>query len=234
MQTPGSATNHSPAAHPACKDHPPALPQRHPLAASIIALALAALTGCGGSTASTKPSASASTPASSTHSPAASATKAPAKSHVPTVEKVEISSPVIPGAGEVPSRYTCDGANISPPLRWKGIPPGTAELQLDLIKVAPVGKTLLYSWAVTGLSPTLHGIPAGKLPAGAVVGLNGNGQARYDLCPPKGTNEEYVYVLFALPHALHTQAAFNAVTQRTQAVHNANYEGFLVFTYPRH
>jgi len=32
--------------------------------------------------------------------------------------------------GSIPQRYTCDGENVSPPLAWEGIPPGTKSLAL--------------------------------------------------------------------------------------------------------
>ena len=32
--------------------------------------------------------------------------------------------------GSIPKRYTCDGENISPPLAWAGVPPGTKSLAL--------------------------------------------------------------------------------------------------------
>ncbi|HQT26506.1 MAG TPA: YbhB/YbcL family Raf kinase inhibitor-like protein, partial [Burkholderiales bacterium] len=31
---------------------------------------------------------------------------------------------------QIPEKYTCDGANISPPLSWSGVPPGTKSLVL--------------------------------------------------------------------------------------------------------
>ena len=39
---------------------------------------------------------------------------------------LSLASPAIPPGGEIPSQYTCDGADISPPLRWSGAPDGTS------------------------------------------------------------------------------------------------------------
>ena len=155
------------------------------------------------------------------------------REHPPIVEKVQISSPGFTPAGTLPARYPCDGANTPPTLHWSGIPAGTAELSLYLIKVEPVNGHLTFSWAVAGIDPKSHGIDDGKLPPGAVTGLNSEGHTSYDLCPPKGTKEEYVYVLLALPHSQHPKAGFNATTQRILDLHDAEYQGFLVFTYPR-
>jgi hypothetical protein len=39
-------------------------------------------------------------------------------------------SPAIPPSGEIPAQYTCDGADISPPLSWSDVPAGTGSLAL--------------------------------------------------------------------------------------------------------
>jgi phosphatidylethanolamine-binding protein (PEBP) family uncharacterized protein len=213
------------------------------------AAALAAMVGCGGGASS---GASVSTPDAST-APAPTTTTAssgtaahPATStsgststqkveeRTPVTERVEISSPVVRNEGLLPARYTCDGENIPPPLRWKGIPAGTAELMLDVIKLNPVNHQLYFSWAVTGLSPNTHGIDAKQLPADAIIGTNGAGQLGYDVCPPEGPSESYVAALFALPHRLPARPGFSAAALRREAERTATYQGFLIFKYTRH
>jgi phosphatidylethanolamine-binding protein (PEBP) family uncharacterized protein len=39
-----------------------------------------------------------------------------------------LASPAIPPGGEIPSQYTCDGSDISPPLTWSGLPSRTQSL----------------------------------------------------------------------------------------------------------
>jgi len=41
-----------------------------------------------------------------------------------------LASPAIPPSGEIPAQYTCDGADISPPLSWSDVPAGTGSLVL--------------------------------------------------------------------------------------------------------
>jgi phosphatidylethanolamine-binding protein (PEBP) family uncharacterized protein len=216
-----------------------------------VAAGLAVLAGCGEGTSSgassstpkspTTPAPAASTTASSGTAPrtttATHGTSTPASTpeRAPDTERVLISSPVVPHAeAPLPARYTCDGQNTPPPLRWKGIPKGTAELMLDIIKIAPVNHKLYFAWAVAGLSPKTHGINQGQLPAGGIVGTNSAGQRGYDLCPPKGSSEGYVAVLFALPHRLAAQPGFDAAALRREAERTATYQGFLIFTYQRH
>jgi phosphatidylethanolamine-binding protein (PEBP) family uncharacterized protein len=43
---------------------------------------------------------------------------------------IAVSSPAFGDGDEIPQRFTCDGADVSPPLRFAGIPEGSAELAL--------------------------------------------------------------------------------------------------------
>ncbi len=215
--------------------------KRHALAGLCALLAAALATGCGGgsSTAasSSQPSAAATTaqtqtttqPAST--SPATTHTSQHAHASVPTVAEVKISSPALQ-AEALPARYTCDGANISPPLSWRGIPPGTVELMLDVINLKPLNNQLHIDWAVAGIDPNSTGTAAGTLPPGAILGTNSSGHTAYSLCPPHH-HEDYLTVLFALPRHLHVKPGFNAAALRHEAVHTAEFEGFLFFHYTR-
>ncbi|MCK4349504.1 MAG: YbhB/YbcL family Raf kinase inhibitor-like protein, partial [Candidatus Krumholzibacteria bacterium] len=43
---------------------------------------------------------------------------------------VELTSPVFEDGGTIPSKYTCDGADVSPPLEWSNVPEDTKSLAL--------------------------------------------------------------------------------------------------------
>lgn len=207
-----------------------------------------ALIGCGGSS-STSQSSSTPTSASQTTSTAtgtqtsggadssasgneqASKTNEP-KEHIPKVTLL-MSSPVFQEGGPIPARYTCDGAGTSPPLRWRAIPHGTAELALFVLNLnsAPGGKPLIY-WAVAGLHPTLKGISAGKLPRGAIVGRNSLGQSRYTICPSKsGGLQHYIVALFAVQHSVSATPGFSANALYKTVSSTAEYKGLAGFTY---
>lgn len=212
-----------------------------PALGSVLAVMLA-LTACGGSSSTSQSSstsvasatqASASTSAASTSistSTSTTASKASAEK-VPTLD-VQMASSV--RREPIAARYTCDGANISPPISWSHIPPHTVELDLFLFNLQPVHGKLFASWAVAGLSPKLHSLRAGQLPAGAIVGRNSHGQTGYSFCPPKGPSVRALFLLYALPKKIPAHPGFNAEALREKALHEAKSLGLLGTTYKRH
>jgi phosphatidylethanolamine-binding protein (PEBP) family uncharacterized protein len=133
----------------------------------------------------------------------------------------------------IPARYTCDGANVSLPLNWGQVPAHTAELDLVVLRLKGAHGKLYAAWAVAGLQPSLKNLAAGQLPAGAVVGSNSIGRARYSVCPSKGSNAQYYVLLFALPHRVRVAHNFNASGLAERLLHMPVGEGTLSFTYKR-
>lgn len=218
---------------------------------ALTAVTLAALAGCGGSGSSKSQSSATPTGESQTASTAATATTTQTsgattsaeqtqttsepKEHVPSANLL-LSSPAFKEGGRITARYTCDGGEVSPPLRWSAIPPGTAELALFILNLnsRPGGKFTFY-WAVAGLHPTLKGIAAGRLPAGAIVGRNSLGQSRYTICPAKSEGlQHYVVALFAAPHSIPATPGFSANALYRAVSNTAEYKGLTGFTYQRH
>jgi phosphatidylethanolamine-binding protein (PEBP) family uncharacterized protein len=121
-----------------------------------------------------------------------------------SVQPLEVGSPAIVAGKPTPAQFTCSGKNISPPVKWANVPSNTSELALFLLNLGHTQRTgeslkasVTVAWAVHGLKPTLGGISAGKLPAGAVAG-----HERYSICPPKGGTGEYMFRLYALSNPL--------------------------------
>jgi phosphatidylethanolamine-binding protein (PEBP) family uncharacterized protein len=104
--------------------------------------------------------------------------------------------------GEIPARYTCDGANVAPPLKWGAVPSSSSEVVLFALAVTPGQSPSAASpveWAMAGLKPELHGIKAGELPQGAYLVEAGDGKKQYSICPPRGQTRHYAFVLYAMP-----------------------------------
>jgi phosphatidylethanolamine-binding protein (PEBP) family uncharacterized protein len=191
-----------------------------PVASALAALALA---GCG-SGHSSIPSASSATTA---------ATTTDTRTNAPLID-IPVSVPVlkrVPGAAPLPSRYTCDGADVSPPISWANVPPGTAEIALFISSVE--SETEYTEWAVAGLSPGVRSLVSGHLPAGAIVGRNRSGRLGYSICPRKGTTTHYYVLLFPLPRKLTVGPGFDPQSLAQSVVHMATHEGQAYFTYKR-
>ena len=119
---------------------------------------------------------------------------------------IDLSSPAFADHARLPSRFTADGAGVSPPLVWSAVPAGTAMLALLVEDAdAPAPAPLVHA-IVWGLSAD-----AGRLAEGAIrpdgagseggdVGRNsylGEGWLPPD--PPTGHGEHaYAFQLFAL------------------------------------
>jgi Raf kinase inhibitor-like YbhB/YbcL family protein len=111
-----------------------------------------------------------------------------------------LASPVFHAGGPIPRRYTCDGNNVSPPLRWTAPPGGTRGFALRLDDPDAPGGTFTH-W-------TLWGLPVSTRTVGvdvrwALQGRNTFGEIGYGgPCPPPGTRHHYVFRVYALDRRL--------------------------------
>jgi len=115
-----------------------------------------------------------------------------------------LRSSSFPHEGEIPSRHTCEGEDISPPLAWSGVPDGAASLVLivdDPDAPDPKAPRMTWvHWVVYNLPPGEGRLPEGiaELPPGARGGLNDWKRVGYGgPCPPVGRHR-YVHKLYAL------------------------------------
>jgi Raf kinase inhibitor-like YbhB/YbcL family protein len=94
----------------------------------------------------------------------------------------------------IPKRFTCDGADVSPPLRWGNPPGGTRSIAISVIDL---DAHRFVHWLAWGLSPTRRGLAAGQHPPQQA--LNGFGNRGYGgPCPPPGRRHRYRFSLYAL------------------------------------
>ena len=119
---------------------------------------------------------------------------------------LKLTSSVFQQGGSIPSRYTCEGQDVSPPLSWSGAPANTKTFALivdDPDAPDPANPQRVYvHWVVYNLPATAAALPenAAKaaLPKGAVQGKNDWGKAEYGgPCPPIGRHR-YFFKLYAL------------------------------------
>jgi Raf kinase inhibitor-like YbhB/YbcL family protein len=120
-----------------------------------------------------------------------------------------ITSPAFANGGAIPPRYTCEGEDISPELRWEGSPSGTKTFGLivdDPDAPDPRAPQITWvHWVVYDIPGNVHVLPensgAQALPA-TKQGLNDWKRAGYGgPCPPIGTHR-YFFKLYALDAVL--------------------------------
>ncbi|MFQ5851615.1 MAG: YbhB/YbcL family Raf kinase inhibitor-like protein [Candidatus Binatia bacterium] len=116
---------------------------------------------------------------------------------------MEIKSAAFPNGGDIPRKYTCDGTDVSPPLRWENPPPGTKGFALIADDPdAPVGTWV--HWVVYDLPVETKELAEGVstaeiLPSGAKQGTNDFRKVGYGgPCPPPGPAHRYFFKLYAL------------------------------------
>jgi phosphatidylethanolamine-binding protein (PEBP) family uncharacterized protein len=147
--------------------------------------------------------------------------------------KIVLASSAFKAGGAIPARYTCDGAGVSPPLEWRGVPHGAAELFLLAIDLS--GSTSdAIQWAVAGIPPSATGLSAGSLPAGAVAGLNSAGKAGWGgICGAKGQLHHVAFLFYALNHKLGLKAGFNPIVARNSLKDGTLGTGLTLAVYQR-
>jgi Raf kinase inhibitor-like YbhB/YbcL family protein len=114
--------------------------------------------------------------------------------------KMKITSSAFQEGGNIPSKFTCDGGDSSPPLQIAEIPSGAKSLVLVVDDPdAPSG--LFTHWIVWNISPQTNAIAEGSAPKG-VQGTSDFGKSGYGgPCPPSGTHR-YYFKIFALDREL--------------------------------
>ena len=120
--------------------------------------------------------------------------------------KINVGSAAFTEGGMIPKQYTCDGADISPPLSWSTVPEGTKSIAIIVDDPdAPAGTWV--HWLVYNLPPDLKGLPENILAKETIA--NGGMQGMTDFrrigyggpCPPSGTHR-YIFKVYAVDKLL--------------------------------
>lgn len=102
---------------------------------------------------------------------------------------------------ELPVKYSCQGAGMSPPFTIGDVIPLAQSLAIVLDDPdAPAGT--FHHWIVWNIDPKTTEIKENTLPIDAVMGSNSTGQTGFvPPCPPSGTHR-YIFTLYALDNPL--------------------------------
>jgi Raf kinase inhibitor-like YbhB/YbcL family protein len=144
-----------------------------------------------------------------------------------TAMALTLTSSAFKQGDNIPSKYTCEGDDVSPPLAIAGVPEGTKSLALLIDDPdAPdpkAPKRVWVHWLVYNLPPNIKGLPEDAsrtaLPQGAVTGLSDWKEAAYHgPCPPIGRHR-YFHKLYALDTTLPTKALTKAELEAAMQGH---------------
>jgi Raf kinase inhibitor-like YbhB/YbcL family protein len=113
-----------------------------------------------------------------------------------------VESASFSNGNNVPRRFTCGGAGLSPEIHWSSPPSGAKSLAIVMDDSdTPFG---FVHWLVYDIPVETHAIAEGTssqatLPLGAVEGMNSAGTLGYTgPCPPGTKSHHYVFRLYAL------------------------------------
>jgi Raf kinase inhibitor-like YbhB/YbcL family protein len=127
--------------------------------------------------------------------------------------EIQITSAAFDEGGMIPSKYTCDGDDISPPLKWDSVPDGTKSIALISDDPdAPMGTWV--HWVLYNLPADKTELPQAfpaddKLPDGTRQGITDFGKTGYGgPCPPSGTHR-YYFKIYALNTVIESSEVLN-------------------------
>jgi Raf kinase inhibitor-like YbhB/YbcL family protein len=122
-------------------------------------------------------------------------------------DRMQLTSTAFTEGAAIPAKHTCDAKNVSPPLKWSGVPPGAKSLALIADDPdAPAGTWV--HWVLYDLPATTtelaEDMPKSQYVAGgAKQGLNDFRHLGYGgPCPPPGKPHRYFFKLYALDTVL--------------------------------
>jgi Raf kinase inhibitor-like YbhB/YbcL family protein len=121
---------------------------------------------------------------------------------------MKLSSPVFEHRGKIPSKYTCNGKGINPPLDISGVPSAAKSLVL-IMEDPDVPKNLRPDgmwdhWIVFNMPPDTKEIREGQEPRGIHGEGTGGNLGYMGPCPPD-REHRYFFKLFALDSNLDLQ-----------------------------
>jgi len=138
-----------------------------------------------------------------------------------------LNSPAFKQNGHIPSKYTCEGDDVSPPLAWEGVPDDAKSLVLVIDDPdAPdpkAPKMVWVHWIVYNMPPGTKSLPENaseaQLPQGALLGLNDFKKTEYGgPCPPIGRHR-YFHKIYALDITLDLKGATKSQIERAMRGH---------------
>lgn len=122
--------------------------------------------------------------------------------------EIKVYSSAFKEGGSIPSKYTCEGSNVSPQLHWGDVPKEVKSFALIVDDPDAPGGNFVHwiIYNIPGNTKELHEdiTPSRNIPEEVMLGTNGFGRIGYGgPCPPAGKPHRYFFRLYALNTILH-------------------------------
>jgi len=137
-----------------------------------------------------------------------------------------IQSSAFDNGAWIPTKFTADGQNLSPPLSWSGAPKGTQSFAIIVSDPDAPGAEPFTHWVIFNIPATVGNLPENitnqenpDQPAAGVQGNNSFGQIGYGgPSPPPGPAHHYHFTIYALDATMNLQPGCSAddLTQSMQ------------------
>lgn len=112
---------------------------------------------------------------------------------------MKIKSEAFENNAIIPSKYTCEGQDVTPPLSFEGIPGGARSLAI-IVEDPDAPNGTFDHWIAWNLPPNPTLEEGSSAPG---QGTNHFGQRRYrGPCPPRGSNHRYFFKVYAIDRML--------------------------------
>lgn len=110
---------------------------------------------------------------------------------------MKITSTAFENNQPIPEKYTCDGSDINPPLKFEETPFNAASLVLIVSDPDAPSKVFTH-WLIYNMPPSTLQILENQVPPNSMQGITDFGKTGYGgPCPPSGTHR-YFFKLYSL------------------------------------
>lgn len=151
--------------------------------------------------------------------------------------KMEITSASFTSGGPIPSKFSCEGADLSPQLSWQKAP--TTAKSFAIVMHDPDAPVDFTHWLVYNIPAGTHGLAegasgTGAMPAGSAEGTNHFGRLGYGgPCPPPGKVHHYIFRFYALDTRLNLSPGVDRRQLEAAIERHIVAEGQIIGTYQR-
>ncbi len=118
-------------------------------------------------------------------------------------QSMRLTSTAFSDGTTIPSKYTCSGADVSPPLSWSGVPDGTKSLAVTMIDPDAPSKPFVH-WLIFDLPASANGLPENVARGKTLQDSSRQGRNDFNVdgyggpCPPPGPAHHYRFTVYAL------------------------------------